>query len=850
MTAGSAKLCVMLWQGQRLKRRRRRILIVGLWFTAAATAATLGWAILHGSKVSAPDQAAVAGPFLAMLPFAVGLWLEYSSESSDVEDTVKALADSLRRQEGEELTRLRGATSAAGDRQLINIQYRRISPRTTAGPTARGRLKDGTPRVPDIITYFRSCTPARLVISGEPGAGKTVLALELLTELLATRGPEDPVPVRLQLAQWASDEESLEEFITSQLVEAYDQDERVARELVDRGLVLPVLDGLDEMDSGLHDPDGNPVHDSQGTPVPDPHAPRACVALNRLNHYSDGKNPGSVILMCRTAHYTALDPQARLEDATHIQIIDVTATQARSYLAARTRHPAWNQLLEEWRLNWNHCVARHLTTPWRLSLVATIYRNSDPTPLQNLNTAQELNEHLLERLIPTAFRLYPTPRPWSPTDAHRWLARIAHHLTTGSASPHTDIHLHTLWPIAGRRKIRLWDTTLTTLALEVSILAINTLASWTGFIEAPFPWADLPVIAAVAAIMSLRAGREHVAPARWSWPRSRVSSAQGAILRGLTGGIAFRIASGIADGDVGWLAGLLAGGLISWLAGRFWDRPRPASTRRSVIRANILSGLVYLLTFALASEIVDTLTAPLSGDWQESEPTVWYMVMSWHANGSIYRLASLLTSMLAGGLISGLISWLAAGLRDGPRPVSTPGSVVRANVLFGLVYVLAFGLVIGLAYGLSDGLTLAFVFSNKGMIAYEFPDVAAHMIPYAITNGLAIGLLLGLAFGLVFGAAAARRYLVFLLCMRSTLPFRLNLFLAHAHHCQLLRYAGNAYQFRHRELQQWLTIHPTPPTPGPTPTAQNRPPTARTPGASAPPADEGTRDQSYRPGPA
>jgi hypothetical protein len=44
------------------------------------------------------------------------------------------------------------------------------------------------------------------------------------------------------------------------------------------------------------------------------------------------------------------------------------------------------------------------------------------------------------------------------------------------------------------------------------------------------------------------------------------------------------------------------------------------------------------------------------------------------------------------------------------------------------------------------------------------------------------------------------------------LPFRTGSFLNWAYKAGLLRLSGSAYQFRHRELQQWLTTHSSPGT--------------------------------------
>ncbi|MEU3768646.1 DNA/RNA helicase domain-containing protein [Amycolatopsis keratiniphila] len=93
--------------------------------------------------------------------------------------------------------------------------------------------------------YYQTLQPQRLVITGAPGAGKTVLALELLLGLLETRGPEHPVPVRIPATLWDSSH-PLREWLVQHLVTTYRQAPRTAQALVNAGLILPVIDGLDE----------------------------------------------------------------------------------------------------------------------------------------------------------------------------------------------------------------------------------------------------------------------------------------------------------------------------------------------------------------------------------------------------------------------------------------------------------------------------------------------------------------------------------------------------------------------------------------------------------------------------
>ena len=124
----------------------------------------------------------------------------------------------------------------------------------------RSRLSHGwypftgrTDRVDDMVGKFRNLKRRRLVILGEPGMGKTTLALLLLRQLLEHVAPDDPVPVLLSMSSWDPSTESLSEWLTRRLSEDYPAlraavfGPDAARSLVVHRKVLPILDGLDEL---------------------------------------------------------------------------------------------------------------------------------------------------------------------------------------------------------------------------------------------------------------------------------------------------------------------------------------------------------------------------------------------------------------------------------------------------------------------------------------------------------------------------------------------------------------------------------------------------------------------------
>ena len=86
-----------------------------------------------------------------------------------------------------------------------------------------------------------------LLILGKPGAGKTVLLLDLLRQLLQRAGQDSmhPLPVFFNLASWGQKQAPLDIWIIEELANRYVVPSTMARDWVNKLQVLPLLDGLD-----------------------------------------------------------------------------------------------------------------------------------------------------------------------------------------------------------------------------------------------------------------------------------------------------------------------------------------------------------------------------------------------------------------------------------------------------------------------------------------------------------------------------------------------------------------------------------------------------------------------------
>ncbi|NGO81902.1 NACHT domain-containing protein [Streptomyces sp. YC504] len=203
----------------------------------------------------------------------------------------------------------------------------------------------------------------RLVVLGEPGAGKSVLLIRLLQDLISRRLAGAPVPVLFSLASWDPVDQGLEGWLADQLRRAHPgltaiaeaDTADLAQAMLDAELILPLLDGFDELPTAVH-----------------------AVALDAINQYLSAARP--LVLAARTAAYRAtLDRPGtlvRLNAAAGISLLPLTRDQSAAYLRRNAGHPdspaaaRWDTVI--YHLGTRTPVAQALSTPLGLFLARTI----------------------------------------------------------------------------------------------------------------------------------------------------------------------------------------------------------------------------------------------------------------------------------------------------------------------------------------------------------------------------------------------------------------------------------------------------------------------------------------------
>ncbi|WP_214104911.1 NACHT domain-containing protein [Acrocarpospora catenulata] len=642
---------------------------------------------------------------------------------------------------------------------------------TYALPRPRGRgtsierlevpLEGDLTRVAD---FFESLPSRRLVILGPLGSGKSVLALTLLLDLLERWEPGQPVPVLFPLNTWNPDTATFPEWLVKQLAEGYQlvsplqRDAReIARGLLRDNMILPVLDGLDEL--------------------AEPARPRAIIDINDWL----GRDRPVIVTSRLNEYYTTVTRGDVVTGGAAVMLQPLTGDMVEEYLRAATAGPRirrWTPVFDEMRANPNGPVATTLRSPLMVALARTIYSDQpgDAAVLlsSRFDSVERVEEHLLSELIRAT---YPDERRDPPAeDVQDWLTFLARELSG-----------------RGRLGIAWWQLETAAPPVAVHALAAAGGACVVGFIFGP--------IAALvfAAVVLVLGGNPQLE--RWSVEgllrkpvaalfRSDSGAPRGGFLAALMGideraSLEHRL--GLAVGRLVALAAGLTQGFLSYQTGGLY-----VAVAEGVglgLAVGLADGYFTITTRAVPSEVKFASRRGVAAFLRHVAigftigagigVTAWAISSSWFG-----VLVGVIVG-LAFGLIDGLNMWLDVST-DVTRALS-PRSTRRAERLAALARSLTLGTTLavttGIAYTFAYGLEAAVVPALIFGVGYALAD--HHM-------GIATS---------VWGRFVMAKVW---LALRGRLPWRFMDFLDDTHRRGLLRRAGAVYQFRHVRFQEHL----------------------------------------------
>lgn len=600
----------------------------------------------------------------------------------------------------------------------------------------------------------------RLLVLGESGAGKTMLVVRLLLDMLERRGAGGPVPALISAASWDPAARGFREWLTDKLRIDYPAfvaspppgvgGQDYIEALLDLRMIVLLVDGLDEIPAQVRGQ-----------------------AIARIN---DAMRPGqSVVVTSRTPQYReAVQASPRgattLRGALGIELCPLDPAVSVAYLevdaGGAVGAARWASVRAA--IGRGGTMARALSNPLMVGLARVIYNPRpgehlgslpDPAALLELEIQGDIESHLLDGFIPASYRASwndsERRSSWTAESAGEWLNFLASQLDRSGGPP--DI-------------------------------------SWWELSR------SLPRGKFTFGIGLLTAGA-----------------------CGLTGGVALWASVAFNGAWLGLIfgvtLGILTGCLSGFMAWRRFDADQPPSRR---VRWRFIGGKLarrraFGLLFGLSFGLIFGLSFGTAVGYGMYEADVYDVFRD---PGS---LAIGISLGAAFALISGLAGVLAFSLEEVPAEISS-GVSPRTTLLhdrnaalisgfgFALFTALALSLalpdILGFAGGVTDSIPsgLKGMWSDGLLVTRHFAEPGNQVLHLQIAMGATLAVSAWLVFGLAASQSVWPRWFVARcwLAAGGRLPWRLTAFLSDAHRRGVLRQQGAVYQFRHFELQRRL----------------------------------------------
>jgi hypothetical protein len=474
-----------------------------------------------------------------------------------------------------------------------------------------------------IVGAFGSLPHEQLVILGEAGAGKSVLAILLTLGLLEARETGRPVPVLLPIASWNPSQEKFGAFVTRRLEEEHKHlrprdasGSSLASRLVKSRAVIPIVDGLDELPAEWH-----------------------AKALESLAGIADLN--WSLVVTCRSEAYERAVERSGviMKRAAVVEIEPVAVEQVIAFLSHDDRARArWQQVLDRLREEPSGPLTTALSTPLMVTLARTAYQPgaTDPRDLLTLTDHRAVTDSLLKQYVRSVYddenrpHLEPDKtqqrRKCPPALAERWLSCLAYHASQAGTGDlawwQISPGLLAPDPDSAARWVRRGTVLVATAAvgLIAGVLARPGQALPTSLSDGLSKGTAL--IAGIVALVVIGTGSASVFRSLWpgGYPpyvslryRSRLRRRLPHLGFGATFGTAVGLVSGPLVGDIG--LGLIAGlvcGLINavvpaWPVLKRTRQSTPRMTlnlnRRNAATAAAQHGLTAAVVFSMAALI-------------------------------------------------------------------------------------------------------------------------------------------------------------------------------------------------------------------------------------------------------
>ncbi len=266
------------------------------------------------------------------------------------------------------------------------------------------------------IIQVYDAADGELLILGAPGSGKTTLLLELARDLLerAEHDERHPMPVIFNLSSWAMKQQRLTDWFVEELTSKYQVPRKLGQALVDADQILPLLDGLDEVDTKKR---------------------TACIET--INTYRQEHGLLPLVVCTRSADYFAQSKRVLLRSAVAVQ--PLTEQQVDDYLASGGE-PLWGLRVALHR----DAALRELTSaPLMLSVLTLAYRGKSVADLLTASSPETQRRQLFTTYVQRMLVHRGSETRYTPQQTVRWLTWLARQMKRHSQ---TEFYIERIQP--------------------------------------------------------------------------------------------------------------------------------------------------------------------------------------------------------------------------------------------------------------------------------------------------------------------------------------------------------------------------------------------------------------------
>lgn len=632
----------------------------------------------------------------------------------------------------------------------------------------------------------------RLLILGAPGSGKTTTLLVLAEALIneAISDEDQPIPVVLPFSTWTVKQLPLNQWLIEALAQLYNVPPNVSTVWVERGEILPLLDGFDEI--GLSDTE-------------------RLNCVDAINTYLSNQG-GRAVICSRSLEYQRQGTKLQLETAVELQ--PLAQAQIKNYL----EHLGLATTGLSEALGRDETLCQLATSPLLLSIMVFTYRDQPMEALMNLGHEQT-HQYLWTEYVKKRFQQKRANAKTNLNQLQVWLVWLARAMTAHNQQVFYIEYLHSSWlpskEIVYIRRVSTWALTvffgiiigvLTSIFISESIISLVFLLA--GITSDDTQISRSLSLGGFGGGVSFGLIVNPIASFIGGLPKDVLLLIQnlGILAIDRSGFISY--SSGLSGGMLGSLIGGLLGlqkstqptEAVSWSWRRLLDRAFLKPDLKLVLIGSLVGGSLGGLA---GKAFIDYLTR-------------YYAA----ANGSdiLLVLGFAIGGALSGSLIEIVYNSVILSLQSNElEGTSYANEGIWRSMRSAMIGALSLGVGFSLASAVGMGLGLGMV----GLLGLTLDKSLPRMVTiigldasFNAGTGVGLGVSFGLTCGMVLGFLKYGGVFVIkhfiervLLRLFSTAPWNFSMFLDEAVIRNFMTRVGGGYRFYHRLLQEHFAYH-------------------------------------------